>query len=189
MFVCPFWSFSCSNFAAVLALAASKHYSLDLDFSPCVFLAYLIFFTATKDVCCSCSFVVVFLAVFLGRAARFFFCFLLCLFCPLSSTVYSFIIVYFCCINNVVFVVFWGLFVMLFFSLGVSPWSCVSNNAPPVSSRAPPHPLSVSLRSTTPTCTLPTHVRTLALSSLANMWLCLCLCLFMFLCVCWSYCV
>ena len=85
VFVCPFWSFSCSNFAAVLALAASKHYSLDFDFSPCVFLAYLIFFTATKDVCCSCSFVVVFLAVFLGRAVRFFFAFCCAYFAHLAQ--------------------------------------------------------------------------------------------------------
>ena len=74
--VCPFGSVSYCNFAVVLALAFSKYYSLDLAFSPCVFLVCFLFFAATKDVCCSCSFAAVFVAVFLGGAVRFF-----CAFC------------------------------------------------------------------------------------------------------------
>ena len=90
---------------------------------------------------------------------------------------------------NVVFVVFFALFVVLLFSLGSPPWSYVSNNAPPVSSCALPRPLCVSLRSTTPICTLPTHVGALTLSSRTHTWLCLCWCLCVFLHGCWPHCV
>ena len=65
----------------------------------------------------------------------------------------------------------------------------MSNNASPVPFRTPPRPLSVSPRSPTSICTLPTRVGTLALSSLTHMWLCLCSCLFLLLCVCCTHCV
>ena len=59
--VCPFGSLCCCNFAVVLALAFSKHYSLDLAFSPCVFLVCFLFFCSNKRCllflqfcCCVC---------------------------------------------------------------------------------------------------------------------------------------
>ena len=119
--VCPFWGFSFSNFALVLALTVRKYYCLDLAFSPCVFLAYLIFFTATKYGYCSGSFVVVFLAVFLDRAVRFFLTFCCTYFARLAQEYIRWTLCNFCCINDVVFVVFWGLFVLLLFLLGIPP--------------------------------------------------------------------
>lgn len=158
-------------------------------FPAVFFLPILFFLTATKDVCCYCSFVVVFLDMFLGRTVRFFFCFLLCLFCPISSKIYSFDIVYFCCVNNIVFVVFWGLLMLLLFPLGTPPWPYVSNNAPPAFSYAPCHPLFVSLCSITLLNTLLTHLRACAPSSRVHIWLCLCWCLCVFLRGCWPHCV
>ena len=94
-----------------------------------------------------------------------------------------------CWVIGVVFVVLWGFLVVLIFSLGAPPWACVSNNVSPMSFRAPSRPLFVSICSTTPTCTLTTHVCVLTPSSHAHTWFCLWLCVFMFLCTWWSYCV
>ena len=105
----------------MLALPVRKYYCLDLAFSPCVFLAYLIFFTATKYVCCSSIFVVVFLAVFLGRAVRFFLAFCCAYFARLAQKYIRWTLCNFCCINDVVFLVFWGLLVLLVFLLGIPP--------------------------------------------------------------------
>ena len=105
----------------MLALDVRKYYFLDLAFSPCVFLAYLIFFTAIKDVCCYCSFVVVFLGVFLGRAVRFFFAFCCAYFVCLAQKYVRWTLYNFCCVNDVVFVVFWGLLVLLLFRIGIPP--------------------------------------------------------------------
>lgn len=189
VFVCPFWSFSCTNFAAVLELAVRKFYSLDLAFSRCVFLTYFIFSYGNKrcllllQFCCCVSWHV-------SRSyCSLFFCFLLCLFCPISSKIYSFDIVYFCCVNNIVFVVFWGLLMLLLFPLGTPPWPYVSNNAPPAFSYAPCHPLFVSLCSITLLNTLLTHLRACAPSSRVHIWLCLCWCLCVFLRGCWPHCV
>ena len=89
----------------------------------------------------------------------------------------------------VVFVVFWGLLVVLLFSLDDTPLSCVSHNVSSVPFCASTYPLIVSLGSTTLICTLPTHLCTFVPSSHAHTWFCLCSCLFVFLCTLWSYCV
>ena len=187
--VCLYRSFCCSSNGFVLVLTTQKYKYLVLTLPVCVVLAHRIFFTAFKVVFCSCHIIVVFLAVLCRASCCFFSSFFALIFCSLNLIMHCFGNVYFCCAVNVVFVVFLGLLRVLVFSLCVPPWSCMPNTASPVPFRAPPRPLSVSLRSPTPICTLPTHVGALTLSSLTHIWLCLCSCLCVFLHGCWPRCV
>ena len=149
---------------------------INTRFSPflsVLFLFILFFFTTFKVVFCSCHFVVVFLAVFLGRAVRFFFAFCCTFFARLAQQYIRRILYNFCCVNDVVFVVFRGLFVLLLFPLDTPLWSYVSNNAPPAFFYAPCHQLFASLHSTTLMNTLPTHLCGCAPSSRIHIRSCL----------------
>ena len=64
VFVCPLWSFSSSNYPAVFALTGCKYNFFVSVFSPCVFLACLIFFNAIIEL-------FTFLGIFLHRCLLF----------------------------------------------------------------------------------------------------------------------
>lgn len=75
VFVCPVWTSSCCNHAAVLALAASKHNSLVLTFPPVLFLPFYIFFCDINLFTVFAVLMLCFLLCCFGRAAGAFFVF------------------------------------------------------------------------------------------------------------------